>query len=207
MADKLDLKKDLKHLYQPSAKKPVILELPEMTFLMLDGAGNPNTSPAYQAAVEALYGVSYTLKFMAKKHGRDYVVMPLEGLWWGTPQDQHSFTEADKEKFQWTMMISQPEVITEAMVAEAVEETRRKKGLANLDELRLETFQEGLCVQILYFGPYNDEGPTIRRMHRFAVDQGYQLRGKHHEIYLNDPRRTDPAKLKTVLRHPVEKKV
>jgi hypothetical protein len=207
MADKLDLKKDLKHLYQPSAKKPVILELPEMTFLMLDGAGNPNTSPAYQAAVEALYGVSYTLKFMAKKHGRDYVVMPLEGLWWGTPQDQHSFTEADKEKFQWTMMIAQPEVITEAMVAEAVEETRRKKGLANLDELRLETFQEGLCVQILYFGPYNDEGPTIRRMHQFAVDQGYQLRGKHHEIYLNDPRRTDPAKLKTVLRHPVEKKV
>lgn len=206
MADKLDLKKEFKQLYQPSAEQPVILDVPEMAFLMLDGAGNPNTSPAYQSAVEALYGVSYTLKFMAKKQGRDYVVMPLEGLWWGTPLGQRSFTEADKAKFQWTMMIAQPEFITKAMVAEAVEETQRKKGLANLDELRFTRFEEGVCVQILYFGPYNDEGPTIERLHHFAYDQGYQLRGKHHEIYLNDPRRTNPTKLKTVLRHPVEKK-
>jgi len=172
MADKLDLKKELKHLYKPSAEQPVILDVPEMAFLMLDGQGNPNTSQAYQAAVEALYGVSYSLKSMSKKQSRDYVVMPLEGLWWGTPLGQHSFTEADKAKFQWTMMIAQPAFITEAMVGDAIEETWRKKGLANLDDLRFEAFEEGTSVQILYFGPYNDEGPTIERMHQFAFDQG-----------------------------------
>ena len=206
MPEKLDLKKDLKHLYQPSAKTPVIVDVPEMAFLMLDGAGNPNTSPDYQAAVEALYGVSYALKFTCKKRlERDYVVMPLEGLWWGTPLGQHSFTEADKEQFKWTMMIMQPDFISGEMVAEAVEETRRRKGLENLGALRFERFAEGTSVQILYRGSYDDEGPTIKSMHQFALDQGYQLRGKHHEIYLNDPRRTDPEKLKTVLRHPVEK--
>ena len=207
MPKKLDLKKELSHLYQPSAKQPVILDVPAMAFLMLDGAGDPNTSPAYQSAVEALYGVSYTLKFISKKQGRDYVVMPLEGLWWGTPMGQHTFTEEDKAKFKWTMMIAQPDFITEAMVRDAIQETRRKKGLENLDDLRFTTFEEGTSVQMMYFGPYDDEGPTIERLHQFAADQGYHLRGKHHEIYLNDPRRTDPAKLKTVLRHPVEKQL
>ena len=205
MPEKLDLKKELNHLYQPSAKNPVILDVPAMTFLMLDGEGDPNTSPVYQAVVEALYGVSYTLKFQSKKQGRDYVVMPLEGLWWGTPMGQHRFTEEDKAKFKWTMMIAQPDFITEAMVGVAIQEARHKKGLENLDKLRFEIFEEGTVVQILYFGPYNDEGPTIERLHQFAADQGYQLRGKHHEIYLNDPRRTAPEKLKTVLRHPIEK--
>jgi hypothetical protein len=206
MPEKRDLKKERKHLYQPSAKQPLILDVPAMAFLMLDGAGDPNTSPAYQAAVEALYSMSYALKFTSKKQGQDYVVMPLEGLWWGTPMGQHSFTEEDKAKFKWTMMIAQPDVITEAMVGNAIQETRHKKGLANLDGLRFETFEEGTSVQILYTGPYNDEGPTIERLHQFAVDRGYQLRGVHHEIYLNDPRRTASEKLKTVLRHPVEKK-
>jgi hypothetical protein len=206
MADKVDLKKELYHLYQPSASEPVILDVPELAFLMLDGAGDPNTSPDYQAAVEALYGVSYTLKFMSKKGlARDYVVMPLEGLWWGTPIDQHSFTEADKAKFIWRMMIMQPEHISDAMVDEAIENVRRKKGLENLNALRFTRFAEGTSVQILYRGAYDDEGPTINRMHQFAFDRGYQLRGKHHEIYLNDPRRTAPEKLKTVLRHPVVK--
>lgn len=206
MPDKIDLKKELKHIYQPSAKQPAILDVPAMAFLMLDGAGDQNTSPAYQAAVEALYGVSYTLKFMSKKQGRDYVVMPLEGLWWGTPMGQHSFTQEDKAKLKWTMMIAQPDFVTDAMVEHAIAETRRKKGLVNLDDLRFETFEEGTSVQILYLGPYDDEGPTIERLHQFAFDGGYRLRGVHHEIYLNDPRRTAPEKLRTVLRHPVEKK-
>ena len=205
MSEKLDLKKELKQLYKPSAKKPSIVDIPEMNFLMIDGAGNPNTSPDYQAAVEALYGVSYTLKFASKKElGKDYVVMPLEGLWWGTPMGKHEFTEEDKDKFIWTMMIVQPDFVTTELVEKAIEEVERKKGLQNLDKLRFETFAEGLSVQIMYFGPYNDEGPTIMNMHQFAFDQGYKLRGKHHEIYLSDPRRTAPEKLKTVLRHPIE---
>lgn len=205
MAEKIDLKKDLKHFYKPSAKAPSIVDIPQMNFLMIDGAGNPNTSEDYKAALEALYGVSYSLKFTSKKElGRDYVVMPLEGLWWGTPMDQHEFTEEDKDKFLWTMMIMQPDFITPELVEKAITEVERKKGLKNLDMVRFESFTEGLSVQILYYGPYNDEGPTIANMHTFAFDKGYKLRGKHHEIYLSDPRRTAPEKLKTVLRHPIE---
>jgi len=123
-----------------------------MNFLMMDGSGNPNTSPDYQKVVEALYGVSYALKFMSKKElDRDYVVMPLEGLWWGTPMGQHVFTEADKDQFQWTMMILQPDFITMEMVEQALEDVERKKGLKNLGQLRFEAFAEGLSVQILYF--------------------------------------------------------
>ena len=206
MRGKVDLKKELKLLYHPSAKKPDILNVPAKAFLMLDGTGDPNTSPDYQAAVEALYGVSYSLKFMSKKKGQDYVVMPLEGLWWGTPMGQHTFTEEVKEKFMWTMMIMQPDFISEEMVEKAIEETRRKKGLENLDEMRFETFEEGTVVQILHIGPYDAEGPTLDRMHQFTFNHGYHLRGKHHEIYMSDPRRTDPEKLRTVLRHPIEKK-
>lgn len=205
MPEKIDLKKEWQHLYKPSAKQPQIVDVPGMAFLMLDGKGNPNTSPSYQAAVEALYGVSYALKFTSKKRlARDYVVMPLEGLWWGTPRDQHAFTEQDKGKFMWTMMILQPDHISEEMVAEAVEDVRRKKGLENLDQLRFTRFKEGTSVQILHIGAYDDEGPTVHRMHQFAYDQGYRLRGKHHEIYLSDPRRTALEKLKTILRHPIE---
>lgn len=206
MATKIDLKMELQGLYRPSAKQAAIITVPEMNFLMMDGAGNPNTSPDYQQAVEALYGVAYALKFASKKAlGRDYVVMPLEGLWWGTPMGKHSFTEADKDQFQWTMMIMQPDFITAEMVDQAIVQVKAKKGLENLEKIRYEAFAEGLSVQILYFGAYDDEGPTIADMHQFAFDQGYQLRGKHHEIYLSDPRRTSPEKLKTILRHPITK--
>lgn len=202
---KIDLKKELKHLYRPSARQPEILEIPRMNFLMMDGAGNPNNNPVYQQTVEALYGVAYTLKFASKKTlARDYTVMPLEGLWWGTPMGQHVFTEDDKAKFQWTMMIMQPDFITAEMVEGAIAQVKAKKGLENLEQIRFDAFTEGLSVQILYFGSYDDEGPTIASMHQFAFDQGYQLRGKHHEIYLSDPRRTSPEKLKTILRHPIE---
>lgn len=204
MTEKIDYKKTLKHLYQPSAKAPQIVAVPAMSFLMMDGEGNPNTSPAYQSAVEALFGVSYALKFMSKRAmGLDYVVMPLEGLWWGTPKGQHRFSEEEKANFLWTMMIMQPDHITAAMVAEAIGTVRRKKGLADLDSLRFTTFEEGIAVQILHIGSYDTEGPTVDRMHRFAYDRGYELRGKHHEIYLSDPRRTQPQKLKTILRHPL----
>lgn len=206
MATKIDLKVELQGLYRPSTKQAAIITVPEMNFIMMDGAGNPNTSPDYQQAVEALYGVAYALKFASKKAlGRDYVVMPLEGLWWGTPMGKHNFTEADKDQFQWTMMIMQPDFITEDMVEQAIVQVKAKKGLENLDQMRFAAFAEGLSVQILYFGAYDDEGPTIADMHQFAFDQGYQLRGKHHEIYLSDPRRTSPEKLKTILRHPITK--
>lgn len=204
MVEKVDLKKQLKDFYNPSPKNPVIIQIPSMQFLMVDGAGNPNTSQAYSQAVEALYSVSYTVKFMMKKeYGLDYGVMPLEGLWWGTPLGQTRFTEADKDKFLWTAMIMQPDFVTADLMREGILRAAAKKELAALDSLRFEHFEEGLAVQIMYFGAFDDEGPTIERLHQFAHDQGYQLRGKHHEIYLSDPRRTAPEKRKTVLRHPI----
>lgn len=206
MTEKIDLKKQLKYLYNPSAKKAEIVDVPMMNFLMIDGQGNPNTSPDYQAAVEALYGTAYTLKFACKNQlGRDFTVMPLQGLWWGLPKHTGVFTEADKDLFQWTMMIMQPDFVADEMVTAAVEEVDRKKGLPALAKLRFEPFAEGLAVQILHIGPYDAEGPTIERLHSFAEAQGYRLRGKHHEIYLSDPRRAAPEKWRTILRHPVEK--
>jgi hypothetical protein len=174
---RIDFKKELKHLYQPSAKKFQVVDVPPMNFLMIDGHGDPNTAQAYQDAVEALYGVAYKLKFTSKKEvGRDYVVPPLEGLWWAG--DVETFTsQRDKSAWDWTMMIMQPEWITPAMVEEAVKGVEKAKGLPAL--------------------------PTIANMHAYAVENGYELAGKHHEIYLSDPRRVAPEKLKTVLRQPI----
>jgi hypothetical protein len=206
MVDKVDLKKELKAFYKPSAKAFSIVEVPPMQFLMVDGAGNPNTAKAYTDAIETLYAVSYTVKFMIKQeHGRDYGVMPLEGLWWGTPKGKTHYTEADKDKFIWTAMIMQPDFVTPELMEEGIRRAAAKKPLPSVDKLRFETFDEGLSVQVMYFGPFTDEGPTIERMHQHAFDEGYQLRGKHHEIYLSDFRRTAPEKLKTVIRHPIEK--
>lgn len=200
---KLDLKKDFREFYHPSAKEPSIVEVPEMQFLMVDGAGDPNTSIAYAEAIEALYAMSYTLKFLSKaEEGIDYVVMPLEGLWW-TP-DMAEFSAEDKSAWEWTAMIMQPAHITAAHVETATTEVRRKKDPAALDRLRLESFTEGLSIQILYFGPYADEAPTIERLHQSAFEGGCHLRGKHHEIYLSDARRTEPEKLRTVIRQPIE---
>ena len=201
---KADVKKDLKHLYQPSAKEFSVVDVPEMSFLMIDGQGDPNTSQEYREAIEALYTVAYQLKFMVK--GRDpeldYVVPPLEGLWW--VEDMTEFTTEDKDAWLWTAMIYQPDHVTQDLFDEAVQQVKEKKDPAALPLLRLERYAEGLSVQILYFGPYADEGPTIERLHAFAKEQGYHLRGKHHEIYLSDPRRTAPEKLRTVIRQPVE---
>jgi hypothetical protein len=202
---KIDFKKELKHLYRPSAKEFVVVDVPPMKFLMVDGHGDPNTAQEYQDAVEALYAVSYKLKFVSKKElEKDYVVPPLEGLWWA--EDMEAFTAArDKSAWDWTMMIMQPEWITHEMVEEAVKQVE-KKDLPALSKLRLETHHEGLSAQILHIGSYDDEGPTIARLHNeFMPENGYEEAGKHHEIYLSDPRKVAPDKLKTVLRQPVRK--
>jgi hypothetical protein len=198
---KLDFKKDFKELYSPPSKEAVLLEVPPLNYLMIDGTGNPNTSPQYQEAIEALYTLSYTLKFMLKKSGElDYSVSPLEGLWWSDNMDD--FIQANKDNWKWTMMIRQPEQITPALLAEAVAQAEKKKDLPNLRQVRLESFEEGLVAQIMYFGPYAEEGPTIQRLHSFIRENGYSLAGKHHEIYLSDPRRTAPEKLRTIIRQP-----
>jgi hypothetical protein len=202
--EKLDLKKTLKYLYQPSARAFSTVDVPAMNFVMIDGQGNPNTSPEYSAAIQALYTCAYTLKFKVKKElGIDYPVMASEGLWW--MDDMREFSVARKDEWKWTMMIMQPELVTPQLFAQAVDEAFRKKGHAALSGLRLERFHEGLSAQILYFGPYADEGPTIARLHQFISDNGCALSGKHHEIYLGDPRRVAPEKLRTVIRQPMRK--
>lgn len=199
---KIDLKKVLKDLYQPSAKNITTVDVPSLTYLMIDGKGNPNTALEYREAVEALFATAYTLKFMIKKSALalDYVVMPLQGLWW-TP-DMADFSVENKDAWLWTMMILQPEEVDQALFEEGVNQTAKKKELPALPKLRLESFQEGTAAQILYTGAYADEGPTIQKIHAFIKENGHQLHGKHHEIYLSDPRRTAPEKLKTVIRQP-----
>jgi hypothetical protein len=200
----IDLKRELRHLYAPSSKAFGVVDVPPMSFLMVDGHGDPNVEPAYQEAVEALYGVAYKLKFVSKKElGKNYVVPPLEGLWWA--EDMASFTTSrDKSAWDWTMMIMQPEWVGAEMVAVALDEVASKKDLPALARLRFESYHEGLSVQILHVGSYDDEAPTIARLHNeFMPQNGYRPNGKHHEIYLSDPRRVAPEKLKTVLRQPV----
>jgi hypothetical protein len=201
---KTDFKKQLREFYAPSAKKCSVVDVPELRFLMVDGAGDPNTSQAYQEAVEALYGVSYSLKFSSKARDNDYVVMPLEGLWW--IDDMAEFSMEDKSAWSWTAMIMQPNHLTEADVEAAIAQVRGSRNPPALDLVRYEPYAEGMSVQILYFGPYAEEAPTIARLHGFADESGYRLRGKHHEIYLSDPRRTAPERLKTVIRQPVAPK-
>jgi hypothetical protein len=210
----LDLKKELKYLYAPSAKKVEVLEVPRMQFAMIDGAiekdQGPGTSPGFQEATQALYGIAYTLKFMLKKrktHAVDYPVMALEGLWW---VEDGVFDISVKDNWYYTLMIMQPDVITREVFDAGLAEVRRKRGdNPALARLRLESFDEGWCVQVMHIGPYAEEPATVERMKAFAAENGYRDRigrgGKHHEIYLGDPRKADPAKLKTVLRHPVEK--
>jgi len=210
----LDLKKELKYLYKPSAKKSEILKVPNLQFAMIDGAiekgKEPGNSPGFQEATQALYSISYTLKFMIKKQENnpvDYPVMGLEGLWW---VEDGFFDITVKDNWFYTLMILQPDVITEDVFAEGLEQVRKKKGDSPaLSKLRLAHFEEGLCVQVMHIGPYATEPATIERMRTFAAENGYRDRvgpnGKHHEIYLGDPRKAAPEKLKTVLRHPLEK--
>jgi len=201
--EKIDLKKQLKDLYNPPSKEPVFIDVPVFNYLMVDGRGLPD-GPDAAAAIEALYAVAYTLKFTIKKEQAiDYGVMPLEGLWWS--DDMADFSRGDKAKWQWTYLIMQPDFITKTMVEKAVAEVRKKKAPAAIDKVRLEPLAEGRTAQIMHTGPYSAEGPNIEKVHRFIHAAGHSFDGarqKHHEIYLSDPRRAAPEKLKTIIRQP-----
>ena len=211
MASAIDFKKQDKRLYMPSTT-PGLVEVPAMRFLMVDGEGDPNTAQAYSDALAALYALSYTIK-MSKMGGRrpenyfDYVVPPLEGLWWTRDRLYDGLENRDKSKFLWTSMIRQPDFVTAEVLEEAKAVAAKKKPEVDTGLVRLEDFTEGLCVQIMHLGPYDDEPAAIRRMEDFALAQGYQIdlspSRRHHEIYLGDPRKTAPEKLRTVIRHPV----
>lgn len=211
--NKIDFKKTNPQLYKAKAGRFEILDIPAMPFLMIDGKGNPNTSNQYADALGALYPLAYNIKFHSKlKLKQDYSVPPLEGLWWA--DDMSAFCSGDKDQWQWTMMIRQPDWITPDIVAKMKQQVldkdaKKKDSPLNPDtllQIRLETYAEGLSVQVLHIGPYSDEGPILKQLHEhFIPDNGYVMTGRHHEIYLSDPRKTEPSKLKTILRQPIEK--
>jgi len=205
----IDLRKQLKYLYAPTAKKVEVVDVPEFQFVMIDGSTKPGempgTSPEFEGAIGALYGAAYTLKFASKKRKEnpiDYPVMALEGLWW---TGSGGFDLSRPESWTWRLMILQPDHITQEMFQEALRQLEKKRPNPALARLRLERFREGLCIQILHIGPYAEEPVTMERMKAFARENGYTYHGRHHEIYMGDPRRAAPEKLKTVLRQPVRK--
>jgi hypothetical protein len=207
---KIDLKKENKELYNPSAKEVSFVDVPTMNYLMIDGEGDPNTSLEYQEAIEALFPVSFKVKFMSEKeNSQDYVVMPLEGLWW--VENMENFSVEDKNGWKWTSMIRQPDFITKDIIKEAIEEVEEKKNPPALSKIKFESLHEGLSAQIMHIGPYSEEGPTIEKLHNSIKERGYEFNGsitgeKHHEIYLSDVRRTKPEKLKTIIRQPMRKR-
>ena len=205
---KLDLKKDLKYLYAPSARKIEVVKVPKMKFVMVDGAIEkglaPGISPLFQENMQAIYGAAYTLKFMAKQRKDDpvdYPVMALEGMWW---VEDGRFDIKIKDNWFYTVMIMQPDLVTHEMFADALARLRKKKGdQPGFARLRLELFEEGLCLQTMHIGPYDTEPATVERMDVYAAENGYTKCGIHHEIYMGNPLRADPSKLKTILRYPI----
>ena len=199
---KIDLKKEFKALYSAPSKAPVFVDVPALTYLMIDGAGDPNMAQGYADAVQALFSISYGAKFLVKKSevAVDYGVLPLEGLWWA--EDMAAFSQNDRGNWKWTVMIMQPEYVTPEILELARQKAEKKLGRA-LSEVRLEVLEEGRSAQILHLGPYAEEAPTIAALHAFIEDHSASLSGKHHEIYLSDPRRTKPERLKTIIRQPV----
>lgn len=200
--DKVDFRRERPHLYAPGSDDFSVVEVPPFDFYLIDGHGDPNTSPDYAEALEALYALSYAAKFANKAiGGRDYVIAPLEGLWHSEHRD--AFPNRAKDQWSWTMMIRQPEWLTE-QVRDVARSKSEKKQLAALPKVRFERFEEGKSVQILHIGSYDDEGPTIARLHaEYLPANGLVENGLHHEVYLSDPRRTEPQKLRTILRQPV----
>jgi hypothetical protein len=201
--NKIDLEKEFKQLYGAKAGAPAVVDVPAFDFLMIDGRGDPNRAPEFESAVQALYATAYALKFKIKKGptALDYAVMPLEGLWWA--DDMRDFTQGRKDRWLWTMMVMQPAVVTRALLDEVLPEVQRKKPELALRQLRMERYAEGLSAQVLHIGAYDAEQPTIARLHAFIEANGCRPYGKHHEIYLGDPRKTAPEKLKTILRQPI----
>ena len=205
MTSKIDFKKTLKEYYQPSSNKVTVIEIPEMQFLMIDGMGSPGDSEEYLNALGALYPVAFKVKFLSKAKGKDYVVPPLEGLWWADKMDD--FIKGNRDKWKWTMMIMQPGWITQDIINEAIKLTNEKKPKLSelLIKLRLEKYLEGKAAQIMHIGPYSEEGPTVSKVHDFIKEMGGNFEGheqKHHEIYLSDPRKANPTTMKTVIRQP-----
>lgn len=202
LLDKVDFRKELKNLYNPSVKEVTVVNVPAMNFLLVNGEGTP-TSPQYSEAIEALFNVAYTLKFIVKKDKViDYAVMPLESLWW--VDDMTKFSADRKGEWKWTAMIMQPKYVTDNDFNLAIKQVKKKKNPAALPKVRFESFKEGLAAQIMYVGPFSAEGPTITKIHTFIQNSGHLLSGKHHEIYLNNPATTAPEKLKTILRQPMK---
>ncbi|MDJ1370459.1 hypothetical protein C7K25_03565 [Gulosibacter molinativorax] len=203
--DNLDLKRVHRELYTAKRGQFTLVEVPELVYLQVDGHGDPNSSAEYGAALQALYTVSYGARRICKTRlERKHTVAPLEGLW--TAADMSSFVDRRKDDWDWTMMIAQPDYVTAEIIAEAIEDARAK-SLAALDRLRFGSFEEGLSVQTLHVGPYDDEGPVLQRMHEeFIPEQGLEMTGSHHEVYLSDARKTVPEKLRTILRQPVRRR-
>ncbi len=202
--DKVNYKKQLKDFYGARVGEPVVVQVPKMNFIMIDGKGDPNSSQEYTDAIQTLYPVAYTIKFTCKnKYGKDFGVMPLEGLWW--TEDKKEFNPNDKSNWLWTAMIMQPKVVTKDIFNEAVLKVKEKKAPGSLNKLRFASYDEGRAAQVMYIGPYSDEGTTILDLHKFVEEKGGTLdenNKHHHEIYLGDPRRTAPEKLKTIIRQP-----
>jgi hypothetical protein len=204
MVKKLDIRKELKSLYSPSAKETELVRIPRFNFLMIDGEGPPETKEFHEA-IQAIYNAAYTIKFKFKfEKNIDFPMMALEGLWWvkqGTP-----FQIGKREDWCWTLMILQPKIVTRTSLKQAVRKIREKKEVPALDKIHLDSFAEGLSVQMLHIGPYADEPATMEKIEEFSAQRGLTASGKHHEIYISDPRRVKPEKMKTILRHAVTKK-
>lgn len=205
LATRLDLKTVLRELYRPPSNRFVTVEVPPLQYLMIDGKGDPNTSSAFQAAMQALYAVSYTLKFAVKRQQAiDYTVMPSEGLWW-SDQPGAFASGQDMSQASWTLMIVQPDCVTPALVAEAIAAVAKKKA-PHAAALRLETLHEGLSLQKMHIGPYETEWQSLRQLYEVIMpEMGVVANGRHHEIYLSDPRRSAPERMRTILRQPVRK--
>ena len=203
MIAKVDFKKSLKQLYNPKQSNFHLVEVPPLNFLMIDGKGDPNQSKDYQNAIDALYTLSYGLKFALKTQGYDHIVPPLEGLWWMEKMEEFNLT--NKEQWEWTMMIMQPDWINEEWVEKVRKNAMMKKDNPLIAQVRFESYTEGLSVQFLYTGAYENEAARIAEMHKYILTNEYQMNGKHHEIYLGDPRKTSPERLKTILRQPIKK--
>jgi hypothetical protein len=203
LVDKTDPEKELKHLYHAPAKNVILVDVPPMNFLMVDGHGDPNSSRSFAEATEVLFALAYTVKFMVRNGPEriDYRVMPLEGLWWA--DDMSVFSDGRSSLWKWTLMIMQPNCVTRMVVEKASEEVKKKKAPVALPLVRFEEFSEGRCAQILHVGPFSGEGPAIEKVHR-CIDTIGSKCGRHHEIYLSDTRRADPSKWKTIIRQPFE---
>lgn len=200
-----DVKRERKEFYAPKNTAWAIVDVPELQFIAIDGTGNPNTAPVYASTVEALYAVAYTLKFASKRTaGGDFVVAPLEGLWWADRPE--AFTSGAKDTWNWTMLINMPPWITKEMIEDAKQTALSKKKLPTISQLRHFTLHEGSSAQVLHIGSYDDEAPVLYELHHtYLAANGLRPSGLHHEIYLSDPRKTAPEKLKTILRQPAER--